>query len=181
MTIPAGVTEIGSWAFSGCTGLTSVTIPAGVTEIDSSAFSGCTGLTSVTIPEGVKTIHRSVFAYSHPAIIAPHIPVTGFDAADKPGACAGFAKLYLDGAALGEKIKAGYLKYIKGQKKRLYPKAIQHEALLQLMFAEKMIPREDIELLLEECDKQKNAAAKAAVLEYAHQFDPADTSKTYKL
>ena len=49
------------------------------------------------------------------------------------------------------------------------------------MFAEKMIPREDIDLLLEECDGQKNAAAKAAVLEYAHQFDPADTSKTYKL
>ena len=39
----------------------------------------------------------------------------------------------------------------------------------------------DIDLLLEECDKQKNAAAKAAVLDYAHQFDPADTSKTYKL
>ena len=38
VTIPAGVTEIGSWAFSGCTGLTSVTIPAGVTEIGVSAF-----------------------------------------------------------------------------------------------------------------------------------------------
>ena len=52
---------------------------------------------------------------------------------------------------------------------------------MQLMFAEKMIPRKDIDLLLEECDKQKNAAAKAAVLEYAHQFDPADTGKTYNL
>ena len=49
------------------------------------------------------------------------------------------------------------------------------------MFAEKMIPRKDIDLFLEECDKQKNTAAKAAVLEYAHQFDPADTGKTYNL
>lgn len=49
------------------------------------------------------------------------------------------------------------------------------------MFAEKMIPRKDIDLLLEECDEQKNAAAKAAVLEYAHQFDAAYTGKTYNL
>ena len=50
------------------------------------------------------------------------------------------------------------------------------------MFAEKMISRKDVDLLLEECEKQKNATAKAAVLEYAHQFlGAADTDKTYKL
>ena len=181
VTIPEGVTEIGGYAFSGCTGLTSVTIPEGVTEIGEGAFYDCKGLTSVTIPAGVTTIDKSVFKNSRPVIIAPHIPVACFDAANKPGACYGFAKAYLDSAEINEEIKAGYLKYIKGQKKRLYPTAVQHEELLQLMFAEKMIPREDIDLLLEECDKQKNAAAKAAVLDYAHQFDPADTSKTYKL
>ena len=38
------------------------------------------------------------------------------------------------------------------------------------------------DLLLEECGKQKNNAAKAAVLEYAHQnFKPTDTDKNYKL
>ena len=182
VTIPEGVTKIGSEAFSGCTGLTSVTIPESVTEIGISAFSVCTGLTSVTIPEGVTKIFKSVFQDSRPAIIAPHIPVAGFDAADKPGACCGFAKLYLDGAALDEEIKAGYLKYIKGQKKKLYPAALEHEELLQLMFTEKMIPWKDIDLLLEECGKQKNAAAKAAVLEYVHQsLDAADIDKTYKL
>ncbi len=158
-----------------------LTIPAVVTVIGDEAFKGRKGLTSVTIPAGVTTIDKSVFKNSRPVIIAPHIPVACFDAANKPGACYGFAKAYLDSAEINEEIKAGYLKYIKGQKKRLYPTAVQHEELLQLMFAEKMIPREDIDLLLEECDGQKNAAAKAAVLDYAHQFDPADTSKTYKL
>ena len=60
-TIPKGVTTIGRFAFSGCSGLTSVTIPSGVTTIGESAFSGCSGLTSVTIPSGVTTIEDRVF------------------------------------------------------------------------------------------------------------------------
>ena len=49
LVIPESVTSIGRYAFSGCSGLTSVTIPESVTSIDGSAFSGCSGLTSVTI------------------------------------------------------------------------------------------------------------------------------------
>ena len=47
MTIPNSVTSIGEAAFSGCTGLTSVTIPNSVTTIEAYAFSYSTGLTSV--------------------------------------------------------------------------------------------------------------------------------------
>ena len=60
--IPDGVTTIGSFAFSGCTGLTSVTIPPSVTSIGFFAFSGCTGLTSVTIPSSVTSIGYSAFS-----------------------------------------------------------------------------------------------------------------------
>ena len=56
-----GVTEIGNSAFSGCTGLTSVTIGNGVTSIGSDAFYGCTGLTSVTIPDTVTSIGSDAF------------------------------------------------------------------------------------------------------------------------
>lgn len=41
VTIPNGVTKIGSNAFSGCSGLTSVTIPNSVTTIGQYAFYGC--------------------------------------------------------------------------------------------------------------------------------------------
>ena len=127
----------------------------------------CKNLQSVTIPKSVEEIDKSVFEDSRPAIIAPHIPIDDFAPKNKPGACAGFAKAYLEGTELDEEIKAGYLKYIKGQKKRLFPLSVQHEELLQLMFAEKMIVRKDIDPLLDECDKQSNTSAKAAVLDYA--------------
>ena len=45
--IPNDVTSIGSDAFRGCSGLTSITIPNSVTSIGSNAFLNCSGLTSV--------------------------------------------------------------------------------------------------------------------------------------
>lgn len=46
--IPNSVSEIGTWAFINCSGLTSVTIPNSVTSIGNNAFYNCSGLTSVT-------------------------------------------------------------------------------------------------------------------------------------
>jgi len=55
------VTSVGSHAFFGCSGLTSVTIPDGVTDIGWNAFKDCTSLTSVTIPNGVTNIGVQAF------------------------------------------------------------------------------------------------------------------------
>ena len=61
VTIPNSVTEIGEWAFYGCSGLTSVTIPNSVTTIGSYAFYGCSGLTTVTIGNSVEYIGDNAF------------------------------------------------------------------------------------------------------------------------
>ena len=59
-TIPAGVNSIESYAFSYCTGATSLTIPDGVTSIGSYAFAR-SSLTSVTIGKGITTIGSDIF------------------------------------------------------------------------------------------------------------------------
>ena len=61
VTIGNSVTSIGDGAFDGCTGLTSVTIGNSVTSIGNYAFVNCTGLTSVTIPNSVTSIGDGAF------------------------------------------------------------------------------------------------------------------------
>ena len=61
ITIPNSVTNIGVNSFEECTSLTSVTIPDSVTSIGGWAFDGCRSLTSLTIPKSVTSIDRNVF------------------------------------------------------------------------------------------------------------------------
>ena len=61
--IPNSVTSIGNYAFSSCSGLTSIEIPNSVTSIGSNAFSYCRGLTSIEIPNSVTSIGDDAFSY----------------------------------------------------------------------------------------------------------------------
>lgn len=63
LTVPNGVTYIGDYVFSDCSGLTGVTIPAGVTTIMDYAFADCRDLESVTIANGAVSIGNYAFAY----------------------------------------------------------------------------------------------------------------------
>lgn len=54
--IPDSVKTIGDCAFSGCSGLISITIGNNVTSIGNRAFFGCSGLTTITIPNSVINI-----------------------------------------------------------------------------------------------------------------------------
>ena len=61
-TIPSSVTNIEAYAFTYCSGLTSITIPSGVTSIGECTFWNCSSLTSITIPLSVTSIGYRAFA-----------------------------------------------------------------------------------------------------------------------
>jgi len=61
-SMPNSVTSIGRWAFSDCSGLTSITIPDSVTSIGDGVFAYCSGLASITIPNSVTSIGHSAFS-----------------------------------------------------------------------------------------------------------------------
>ena len=67
ITIPDGVTSIGSWAFKGCTGLTSVTVPNSVTTIGYDAFQSVFYVvysgTATGSPWGAKSVNGYVDGY----------------------------------------------------------------------------------------------------------------------
>ena len=61
INLPASITSIGHDAFTGCCGLTSLNLPAGITEIGYSAFFGCSGLTSINLPTSITQIGDLAF------------------------------------------------------------------------------------------------------------------------
>ena len=61
LILPSNVTSIGYSAFYGCICLTSLTLPSSVTSIGSSAFEGCRSLTSLILPSSVTSIGSSAF------------------------------------------------------------------------------------------------------------------------
>ncbi len=72
VTLPDTITKIPDGAFSQAVNMESITLPSGLTEIGSSAFYK-TGLTSITLPDTVKTIGISAFqdAYALESIVIP--------------------------------------------------------------------------------------------------------------
>ena len=59
--MPDSITLIGSSAFSGCSGLTSITLPDSITSIGNNVFAGCSDLTSITLHDSITSIGNNAF------------------------------------------------------------------------------------------------------------------------
>ena len=62
VSMPEGITSIGTSAFSGCKNLESVALPESLTTLGSNAFYFCKSLKAVKIPSGVTAILGSCFS-----------------------------------------------------------------------------------------------------------------------
>ncbi|MBR1403937.1 MAG: leucine-rich repeat protein [Treponema sp.] len=92
-------------AFSGCSGLTSITIPDTVTSIGGKVFYNCTGLSRVSVPNGVKSIGDSAFSgctslstVNFEGTLADWLGISLLSTSSHP--CYNGADLYINGAKL---------------------------------------------------------------------------------
>ncbi len=190
VVIPEGVEKIGESAFYDCIKLRSVTLPESLLTIELLAFLDCCSLSEVTIPKNVQTIgcwaflrckslqkitllgaqtgpdvkSQDPFEDVEAPIVAPNMPLGDLPTFWKQRAVWGFA---LEQHCYSGERQGEYLKYIRSQRKRLYPLALRQQELLLLMCGEDVIPPKDVQALLGEADRQGNTAAKKMIL--AHQ------------
>lgn len=72
VTVPVGVTTIGSSIFDGCKALKEVSLPKGLASIGDNAFKNCKDLANITIPDSVTYIGSGAFSGSNiQSIILP--------------------------------------------------------------------------------------------------------------
>ena len=61
VSIQMGITNIGDFAFTGCSNLLSITLPDSITSIGQNAFYGCSSLENISIPDSITNIGKYAF------------------------------------------------------------------------------------------------------------------------
>lgn len=180
ITFPDSVKKIAERAFESCSGLKSVTIPEGVTEIGEGAFAWCSELTAITLFCEMSGDVSEIFKNSPIAkycsnsiekICAPKYDI-GLTSKMKVQAARGFAQLAVQGYSFEEEYREKYAAYIKRQKKKMYPVAMEDEYLLTYLLGNKLIPSADIPSLISLAQEYENTQAQTKLTEYKNANFP---------
>ena len=178
LEIPAGVRRTGICVFRGCKNLREVRVLAEADGILNRAFCECNALGKLYLAGAADCLRDDFPQGADCVIIAPKVKLPTMPVPIKAKLASGFAAAYEAGETEKGWPRDEYLRYIRSQRKRLFPLALRRQALLRLMLAQKMLRPDDIKELLqnEKCD----AEAKAALLEYKRaNFPNSDTDELF--
>ena len=173
VSIPDSVTYIANGAFMRCSNLESITLPPRLSKLGHYAFAECPKLTEVHTESSSIQMLRNTFDESSKAYFyAPNMSLNEIlDQEMKVRSVVNFCDAIVKDANLHFPKAEEYISYIKHQRKKLYPLALEHEALLQVMIQGSMIPKADISELTEKAS-HVSSPIKAALLAYQEQILP---------
>lgn len=178
LEIPAGVRRTGICVFRGCKNLREVRVLAEADGILNRAFCECNALGKLYLAGAADCLRDDFPQDADCVIIAPKVKLSSVPPSIKAMLVSGFAAADEAGEAEEGWAREEYLRYIRSQRKRLFPLALRRQELLRLMLAQKMLLADDIKELLqnEKCD----AEAKAALLAYkSANFPNSDTDELF--
>jgi hypothetical protein len=99
ITLPAGITSIGNFAFHGCNSLTSIELPAGITSIGNYAFQSCISLASIELPASLTSTSIGNYAFRYcSALTTVSLPSATSIGADAFSNCAALTTVSLPAA-----------------------------------------------------------------------------------
>lgn len=169
--IPNDVRVIANGALQGKNNLQTVWIPDSVETLGGNVFWSCRGLRRLHIPQSVTNLEdvwENLLSDCPLEILcAPGRRIKSL----KPyqaAAAVGWAELAREGQTASPEVEAENIKYLKSQRKRLYPTAVCHPELLRYMIDRRLIPREDLDRLLELAED--NGEIRAMILQYSGSF-----------
>ena len=178
LEIPAGVRRTGICVFQGCKNLREVRVLAEEDGILKRAFCECNALGKLYLAGAADCLRDDFPQGADCVIIAPKVKLSSVPPSIKAMLVSGFAAADEAGEAEKGWAREEYLRYIRSQRKRLFPLALRRQELLRLMLAQKMLLADDIKVLLqnEKCD----AEAKAVLLAYkSANFPNSDTDELF--
>ena len=178
LEIPAGVRRTGICVFRGCKNLREVRVLAEADGILNRAFCECNALGKLYLAGAADCLRDDFPQGADCVIIAPKVKLSSVPPSIKAMLVSGFAAADEAGEAEEGWAREEYLRYIRSQRKRLFPLALRRQELLRLMLAQKMLLADDIKVLLqnEKCD----AEAKAVLLAYkSANFPNSDTDELF--
>jgi len=185
IVFPGTLRHIGQSAFERCSKLKEIYIPDSVRSIGDSAFRTCKALMWLRLPEAVPfDLHwfcapNDPPCYSADHTIIPFVSTRNFSDIQsdigKRRAALGMIMAENAGTAADPYVTASYTDYIRSNISSYYDDMLADDGILRWMLAKSLVPKDDVERLLERSSGLGKAGASAMLLDYKTKKDVAVT------
>ena len=171
LTLPPALKIVARKLCCGCGNLKEVVIPASVRSIEDSAFKEC-GLRRVSLLGKSVKMDGYVFGEGDFELSAPNLPLADLKPIYRMNAFQGFFRAEAEGKPFPPERRAEYLAYLKTNRKKFFPMALERPELLRLMLKEEMFSSRDAEQFAAQAAEAGRTEITAALLDYQNRLFP---------